>query len=126
MPHFPFRLGQVYTRQQIHDAVGGGVQSYLPRKNGRIVCGCFTHDLNSHAPDIVLVGDAPNVIRDAEVFAKQLDPVPVFIKLQVNQWEYVGDYVVERYSKDPKELEPMRRQEGRPHAVGALFLKRSG
>ena len=81
-------------------------------------------DAQSTASEIVLVGDRPNVIRDAEVFAAQGDAVPIFIKQQSNHWEYVGDYSVERYSQDSDELGPLRRKAERPHAVGVLFLKR--
>mgnify|MGYP001163345183 FL=1 len=124
MVAFPFERGAVYTRLQIHDLLGGGVQSYLPRRDGRVVCGCFTQTLNPTAPDVVLVGDRPHVIRDAKLFATQQYPVPVFIKHATNQWEYVGNYVVERYSTDPVELQQLRRKAKRPHAVGALFLKK--
>lgn len=119
-----FQRGAVYTRAEIHHVLGGGVQTYLPRKDGRVVCGCFTQTLNPTAPEVVLVGDRPHVMRDAKVFAAQLDPVPVFIKQATNHWEYVGEYAVERYSMDPAELLPLRKKAGRPHAVGVLFLKR--
>ena len=79
---------------------------------------------NPTAPDVVLVGDRPHVIRDAKLFATQQYPVPVFIKQATNQWEYVGNYVVERYSTDPVELQQLRSKAKRPHAVGALFLKK--
>lgn len=66
-----FELGHKYTRRAIHEAVGGDLQSYLPRYRGRVVCGCFTQTLNPTAPDIVLVGNAPNVIKSAKQFASQ-------------------------------------------------------
>ncbi|MFN8466443.1 MAG: hypothetical protein U0X20_12875 [Caldilineaceae bacterium] len=119
-----FEHGAVYTRLQIHDVLGGGVQSYLPRRDGRVVCGCFTQTLNPTAPDVVLVGNRPHVIRDAKLFAAQRYPVPIFIKQGINRWEYVGNYMVERYSIDPGELQSLRKKAARPHAVGALFLKK--
>ena len=119
-----FEHGAVYTRLHIHDVLGGGVQSYQPRRNGRIVCGCFIQTLNPTAPDIVLVGNRAHVIRDAELFARQSYPVPIFIKQGVNRWEYVGNYVVARYATDPAELQSLRKEAARPHAVAALFLKR--
>lgn len=125
MPSTLFKPGQTYTREQIHAAVGRGLQTYLPRSNGRVVCGCFTQTLNPTAPDIVLVGNKPHVIRDAALFAAQHEAVPVFIKQRSNHWEYVGDYSVDRYSQDPSELQPLRVKAGRPQAVGVLFLKRA-
>jgi hypothetical protein len=31
-----FTIGQLYTRQQIHQQVGGDTRSYLPQKNNTI------------------------------------------------------------------------------------------
>jgi hypothetical protein len=31
-------VGESYTRDQIHDVLGGETQSNLPQKDGRIVC----------------------------------------------------------------------------------------
>ena len=76
------------------------------------------------APDVVLVGNRPHVIRDAKLFAAQRYPVPIFIKQGINRWEYVGNYMVERYSTDPGELQSLRKKAARPHAVGALYLKK--
>jgi hypothetical protein len=90
------------------------------------VCGCFKQTLNPTAPEVVLVGDRPHVFREAELFAAQREPAPVFIKQASSQWEYVGEYVVARYSTDPAELLPPRQKAARPHAVGVLFLKRAG
>jgi len=44
------KTGNQYSRRQIHDLLGGGIQSYLPHKNGQVVCGCFRKDLNPLAP----------------------------------------------------------------------------
>src|SRR5262245_60288426 len=119
-----FELGHTYTRRAIHEAVGGEVQSYLPRHRGRVVCGCFTQTLNPPAPDIVLVGNAPNVIKSAKQFAGQSEAVPVFLKQKSNAWEYVGNFVVDRYSEDPAEIAPLAKKANRPDAMGVLFLKR--
>ena len=37
-----FVQGESYTRDFIHDQLGGEKVSYLPQKGGRIVCGCFS------------------------------------------------------------------------------------
>jgi hypothetical protein len=54
-----FVLGQTYTRNEIHEAVGGSKQAYLPRKNGLVVCGAFTRELNPEAPNVILSGFGP-------------------------------------------------------------------
>jgi hypothetical protein len=46
----PFIPSESYTRDQIHEEVGGEKVSYLPQKEGRVVCGCFSPDSNPEAP----------------------------------------------------------------------------
>lgn len=36
-----FMRGDSYTRDQIHAELGGETVSFLPQRDGRIVCGCF-------------------------------------------------------------------------------------
>jgi len=54
-----FALGMRYTRSQINAALGGGVQAYLPTKDGRVVCGTFRLNTNPDAPRVVLPGFGP-------------------------------------------------------------------
>ena len=53
MPLIP---GESYTRDHIHEILGGEKVSYLPQKDGKIVCGCFSSDANPEAPYVILVG----------------------------------------------------------------------
>ena len=101
-----FEPGKLYTRNQIHAAVGGSMQSYLPTINGRVVAGCFKRspDTNPDAPDIVLPGNGPLIQQAARQFTAQGNAVPVFMKQAVNQWQYVGMYKVARQSFDKSEI----------------------
>ena len=58
-----FAIGQAYTRTEISRALGGSTLTYLPQREGRIVCGCFvpTQGKNPKAPEEVLVGTGPVV-----------------------------------------------------------------
>ena len=105
MPSRAFDLGRAYTRAQVHDALGGGVEDYLPYVDGVVVCGCFDPDLNPDAPDVVLPGFGPAIERWAEVFAGQRTAVPCFLKRGTNAWEYVGDFRVRESSRSPAEIE---------------------
>src|SRR5438067_10959924 len=87
-----FKIGQPYRRDQIQTEYGGSIQSYLPHKDGRVVCGCFDLKMNPNAPGEILVGDAPDVIRSAELLIRQDEPIPVFIKEAKNRWIYQGHY----------------------------------
>ena len=101
-----FEPGKLYTRNQIHTAVGGSTQSYLPTMNGTVVAGCFKRspDTNPDAPDIVLPGNGPRIQQAARQFTAQGNAVPIFMKQAVNQWQYVGMYKVERQSFDKSEI----------------------
>lgn len=50
---FDFR--RTYTRDQIHNLLGGETQTYLPQRGNQIVCGCFDQSENPKAPDEILV-----------------------------------------------------------------------
>ena len=119
-----FDKNQLYTRRQIHDILGeGGLDDYLPHKNKEIVCGCFREDTNPEAPDIILVGNGRDIYRYACIFCKQKHFVPVFIKKAVNEWRYVGDYRVERWSESASDISKQKRLSGRTEIRRVLFLE---
>lgn len=117
-----FQLGSFYTREEIHEALGGGVVEYLPHKDGKVVCGCVTTDANPDAPDIILPGRGPEIQHWAEVFRHQAEPVPIFVKRAEKRWEYVGDYRVERWSEDESEIASHSLRSGRSDITSVLVL----
>jgi hypothetical protein len=117
----PFFLHQRYTRRQIHEAVGGDLQSYLPHVQGLVVCGCFDPEMNARAPFEIDVGDLPDVIRYAEQLAAQTGAVPVFLKNGAFEWEFVGNFCAVKLVRDPSDLYPVKRHR-RPDAVAVLYL----
>lgn len=120
-----FVLGQTYTRREIAERLGGDWQSYLPHKNGRVVCGCFTPEMNPDAPDTVLVGDGPNVVESAQMLGAQVEPIPIFLKQQPNAWAYLGEYSA-KYITNPAQVETLARAAGRLGVAGVLLLRRHG
>src|SRR5712691_3536178 len=109
-----FRKGAKYSRLDLHQILGGDLRSYLPHKDGKILFGAFTREENPHAPDVVLVGHGPGIEAAAEIFVHQSAPVPVFIKRDLHQWEYVGMFRVARDSEEPGLLEEHSGRVGRP------------
>ena len=91
-----FIVDNSYTREDIHNEVGGSVQSFLPTVDGRVVCACLSKEMNPNAPNEILVGNKPRVVKSAEQFSKQSFAVPVFIKEASNEWIYQGDYIVKK------------------------------
>src|SRR5664279_2072633 len=85
-----FTVGTEYTRAEIHEQVGGGVQAYLPTKGGKVVAACVTRELNPRAPQVILCGKGARIEPTGAHLASQSEPVPVFIKHGVNRWEFQG------------------------------------
>jgi hypothetical protein len=98
----PLRL---YTRREISDKLGGGVQDYLPHADGRVVCACLSREYNPDAPYVILPGTGPDIVRWGDVFAQQRDFVPVFLKRATNAWQYVGRFRVQERSVDAEQIE---------------------
>ena len=118
-----FKLGAVYTRDQIHDRVGGDFQSYLPRRDGQVVCGCFSRELNPDAPNAVLPGFGPEIERWARIFAQQSSFIPVFLKARTNAWEYVGDFRVRELSERSDVISRYAAESGRDDIAMVLYLE---
>jgi hypothetical protein len=115
-------LGRRYTRREIHDLVGGGdLESYLPHKARRVLCGCFDREMNLAAPFEIDFGDPPEVQRYAALAAEQSSVIPVFLKDDVNSWEYCGRFRPYRTSTNLEDV--ARAKERRADAVGILFLE---
>ncbi len=45
-----------YSRDNFHESLGGGKVSCLPQRDGKIVCGCFSADVNPESAYVILVG----------------------------------------------------------------------
>ena len=73
-------VGKRYTRAQIQQVYGGGIQTYLPNRDGRVTCGCFDTTLNPRAPEAILVGHGPDILRTARLLVRQGGAIPVFLK----------------------------------------------
>jgi hypothetical protein len=108
-----FHPGKLYSRREIHERVGGSVQTYLPHVSGRVVAACLDPALNPGAPTTILVGEGIGIESAARMLVHQREPVPVFIKLGSGQWEYVGHYAVHKHSTDPSLCADSARESGR-------------
>ena len=117
------KRGELYTRQQIAEIVGGGsVQENMPDKDSRVLCLCLSSDFNPAAPK-ALVGRGPKVEAQAEMFCRQESAVPVFFKKRANLWEYAGDYKCARWTSDLEELAGFEETSGRLMLTRVIFLE---
>ena len=89
-----FELEATYTRDQIHAVVGGSKRSAIPTLNGAVAALCIRTDLNAKAPREFLCGVGPVRVKAANLLASTTGRVPVFIKTNVNQWDYKGLFCV--------------------------------
>src|SRR5262245_56942382 len=99
-----FDLGESYTREQIHAFLGGGLQTYLPHVGGRVVAACLRLDTNPDAPNIILPGTGKGIEYAAQLLVSQRFPVPIFVKRGTGRWEYVGEFVPLRWSRESTEI----------------------
>jgi hypothetical protein len=108
-----FELGASYTREEIHNLVGGSLQSYLPHVGGRVVAACLRPDINPDAPAVIVAGVGEDIEYAAELLAAQRVPLPVFLKRGSGRWGYAREFVTERSSRDPAEVTAQARRSGR-------------
>ncbi len=122
-----FEINEFYTREFISKILGGDQQSYLPNKGGKVTCCCITGVLNvpdENAP-IILVGDAPKVIKSGEMLINQKENIPIFVKKAPNKHRYIGRFKVDKYTEDMKIIEKIRKQVNREDLpVMAIFMKK--
>lgn len=122
-----FQLGAKYTRGQIHDAVGGDRQSYLPNREDRVVAACLKPKTDPDAPDVILPGTGRGIERAANLLVTNRTVVPTFVKRAPNQWEYVGEYVPARQSRDPADIAQHARRAGRTDVItSVIYMSRVG
>lgn len=119
-----FALCASYTRQAIHDRVGGNLQTFLPELNGKIVAACLTPELNPDAPHVILVGGGPDIYRRGEMLSRQSDPVPVFLKFGADDWRYAGDHEVSASSADISDVHHWQSRAGRTDVLLVVTLRR--
>lgn len=119
-----FEIGKPYTRDQIHDCLGGDKSSYLPQRHKKIVCGCFNLATNPQAPEIVLVEAKTRVVAKAKLLLTQNQAIPVFVKRLSSNWVYQGYFRVQKYSEDEREITEMKRLSLRDNIIAALYLEK--
>jgi len=123
-------VGDFFTRHEIHEMLGGEIQSYLPQKNGQIVCGCFTQSYNPDAPVEIQVGNLPKVVEKAKLLATQRSPFPVFIKDKARIgkseriWRYCGRFMFDSLVDDRKLVQTAEKKSGRQGEVAFLLRLR--
>jgi hypothetical protein len=118
-----FIIGNYYSRRQIHETLGGEIETFLPQRYGQIVCACLTEELGPDVPNTVLVGDAPRVVEKANLLLTQTKPIPVFVKREISKWQYAGKYLAKGFSKAPLVIQKAQEASGRDGIAMVLYLQ---
>ena len=124
-----FVVGEAYTRDQIHVELGGETVTYLPQKDGKIVCGCFSTESNPEAPYVILVGGASDdadeslLLKKAKTLLEQEQAIPVFLKHASNHWVFDGYYRAKSHTEDPRAIQQKQAAAGRDDVVMVLYLE---
>ena len=118
-----FIEGHDYTREEIHDALGGSKQSYLPDVGGRVVCACLEARLNPDAPRIIIPGTGPTIEKTADMLLGQKGAIPVFMKQNTNAWQYVGEFEVDPRRFSPADVEAQKRRTGLADVTRVIWMR---
>lgn len=92
-----FTIGECYSRDEIHGALGGSKVSCLPSVNGKLVAACLTLRFSPAAPTVVLCGQGPKTAPASRLLTLQREKLPVFIKKAARRWEFCGDFRVAEF-----------------------------
>jgi hypothetical protein len=120
--------GRRYTWSEIVDETGadGSPPYYLLHRDGAVVAGCFTMELNPEAPLVVHVGKGPQITGLADVFCSQTGSIPVCVKSGMGEWQCCGEFKLVRSSADPAEIASHTPEGRRPDIYKLLFLAEVG
>jgi len=116
-------IGACYT----WDDVPGTGRNYVRFLEGQIASAALSPILNPGVPlEPILVGAGPVRERIAEILCQHELPFPVYVKQAVNQWEYQGQFVVDRCTSSSIEIEQHNARSGRNDIVRIIYLRPAG
>jgi hypothetical protein len=118
-----FEKSAVYTRKQIHAAVGGSARAALPTRGGRVVCACLTRERNPRAPQEIVIPGTERSLRLARAFAASGAAVPVFVRSRRGGWEFTGMRRVRSLIEEPGALLALVAEGAPPDIAMALHLE---
>lgn len=117
-------LGKLYDRREISEMLGGTYRQFLPMSNGDVIYGCFDKTLNPNAPMEVLIGSGKIRMNNSERAVEQDKAIPIFIKENSKQFEFVGYFKAVRYSDDTQEVkEKAENVENADQIVRVLYFE---
>ncbi|MFZ6747717.1 hypothetical protein [Undibacterium sp. Ren11W] len=101
-----FEINKNYSREDIYSVCGGDKQAFLPIRNGKVVAACIRPELNPLAPDVIVCNNGASARAAGKTLAKQVEAIPVFIKLDAELFRYVGQFAANESLITPLECAP--------------------
>jgi predicted HNH restriction endonuclease len=114
-------IGKAYTWRQVTTHFHGE-QTFLAKRDGRIVCATLVAAENPEAPEVMIVGTKPRNMQRAEEFCEQGGVIPVFLKHAPNEWEFRGYFEFVSFTTDPRRLEEHKRA-SRDRLTRVIYLR---
>ena len=111
------------TTKELGKLLAGG-DSYIRTKNGEVKGLAINFDKNPDAPEIIVIGDGPIIIKNAQLLLASNKYVPLYIKQKVNSWNYVGLFRAKEIKTDLASINRYRKHRDKDHIYGILFLEK--
>jgi hypothetical protein len=90
-----FELNKDYSREIIHQTVGGNKDSFLPAYRGKIVAACLRPELNPRAPEYIVCNSGADARAAGLTLSRQTEPVPIFIRQDSDRYRYIGHFAAQ-------------------------------
>lgn len=119
-------LGRTYSRADIHEMIGGGIQEFMPSAGGRVVAICVRNDrgMQAFSPREILIGTKSRTRERTARFVSQDEAVPVFVRRAPHAWEFAGRWELDRYMEEAREIRDAMSRAGVDRNVsGVLWLR---
>lgn len=116
--------GHRISTRKLEEVTAGG-RDYIRTKDGQVKGLALRPDLNPRAPEVIIVGNGPNIVRRAELLLGSQSNVPAFIKCNSGEWEYRGDYRAIAYCTDRATIGTYRDSRPANSVAGILFLEKA-
>ncbi len=110
------------TTAELARRTAGG-DGFLRFKNGNVVAIAITPQKNENAPEILVVGKGPRRVAGAEQLVSSRRIVPLYMKREVNAWEFIGRYRAYDYRSARSDILKYRGSRPLDQIAGILFLE---
>lgn len=101
-----------------------GGHAFLRTRNGDIKGMAINARDNPEAPDVLIVGQGPDKVANAERLLACQKAVPLYLKQAVNAWVYRGEFRAKAFTRDEAIIEQHRRHRPANDVAGILFLEK--